>query len=266
MYGKGVINPSFRQRTAYHAVLLGGMALITSALIVIGNKQTKADIELRRIEDTKKSLAQVIHPDTHTNDLLKDVVELKVDDETKIIHLAKSNNKVIAVAFTSTVQGYAGPIEVLVGINRTGKLLGARVLSHSETPGLGDKIEAEKNPWIFSFNGLSLNDPGESKWKVKKDGGYFDQFTGATITPRAVIKAIKTSLEIFNANKVIVLSEAKPKETETSLQEAGKLDKSPDQGIPDQETSGQEMSGQKASDQNSKSDHELASKGNSNDR
>lgn len=216
MYGRGVTNPSFRQRTAYHAMLLGGMAMITSALIVIGNKQTYADIELRRAEDMKRSLSQVIHPDMYTNNLLDDVIELPVDNEVKIVHLARSNNKVIAVAFEMISEGYAGPITTLVGINRKGELLGARVLSHSETPGLGDKIEAEKSDWIFRFDGLSLISPGISKWKVKKDGGYFDQFTGATITPRAVIKAIKSGLELFNANQALLLAEIKPQKSETA--------------------------------------------------
>ncbi|WP_455199686.1 electron transport complex subunit RsxG, partial [Kaarinaea lacus] len=212
MYGKrAVTNPSYRQRTAHHAMLLGGMAAITSALLVIANKQTYPDIELRRIEDMKRSLEQVISPELHTNDLLQDALELKVKDETKTIYVAKSeDNKVVAVAFKSSVKGYAGPIDVMVGINRDGELLGTRVLSHSETPGLGDKIEPEKDPWIFNFNGLSLSNPGESQWKVKKDGGYFDQFTGATITPRAVIKAVKTSLEIFKSKKSILLTQEKP--------------------------------------------------------
>jgi electron transport complex protein RnfG len=214
MYGKGVANPSFRQRTAYHAMLLGGMAMITSALIVIGNKQTYADIELRHAEDIKRSLSQVIHPDMYTNDLLADVVRLPVANETKVVHVARSGKKVVAVAFEMVTEGYSGPITVIIGINRKGELLGARVLSHTETPGLGDKIEAEKSDWIFSFGGLSLASLGESKWKVKKDGGYFDQFTGATITPRAVVKAIKSGLEIFKANQAILLAENQPQKPE----------------------------------------------------
>lgn len=220
MYGKGVANPSFRQRTAYHAMLLGGMAMITSALIVIGNKQTYADIELRHEEDIKRSLSQVIHPDMYTNDLLDDVVRLPVGNDTKIVHIARSDNKVVAVAFEMVSEGYSGPITVILGINRKGELLGTRVLSHTETPGLGDKIEAEKSDWIFSFNGLSLASLGESKWKVKKDGGYFDQFTGATITPRAVVKAIKSGLELFKTNQTILLAE-NPSQKPESVGETG---------------------------------------------
>lgn len=220
MYGKGVLNPSYRQRTAHHAMLLGGMAAITSALLVIGNKQTAPDIELRHIEDMKRSLEQVISPDIHNNDLLKDIKEIKVGSETKTVYIAKSDDKVVAVAFNSSAIGYAGPINIVVGINRDGQLLGTRVLSHNETPGLGDKIEPEKDSWIFRFDGLSLGNPGESQWKVKKDGGYFDQFTGATITPRAVIKAVKSSLDLFSAHKKELL-------VEKNLQSLPEKDKSP---------------------------------------
>lgn len=220
--GKGVANPSFRQRTAYHAMLLGGMAMITSAIIVIGNKQTYADIKLRQAEDMKRSLSQVIHPDMHTNDLLDDVVQLKVNGEEKNIYIARSGDKVVAVAFAMTGQGYAGAINIMVGIKRNGELLGVRVLSHNETPGLGDKIEAEKTPWIFSFNGLSLSNPSESQWMVKKDGGYFDQFTGATITPRAVVKTIKASLELFKANQAVLLAEKKEENPKPSQQQSEK--------------------------------------------
>lgn len=225
MYGKrGVKNPSYRQRTAHHAMLLGGMAAITSALLVIADKQTAPDIELRHAEDVQNSLAQVIPSDMHTNNLLDDVLEVKAGKESRKIYLAKSDDKVVAVAFNTSAEGYAGPIDVVIGIDIKGELLGTRVLSHSETPGLGDKIEAEKDPWIFSFNGLSLSNPGESQWKVKKDGGYFDQFTGATITPRAVINAVKNGLQYFQSNKTKIFAvekkESSPTKTEPLHKEA----------------------------------------------
>jgi electron transport complex protein RnfG len=208
MYGRGVAKPSFRERTAYHAMLLGGMAMITSALIVIADKQTRQDIALRRAEDTKYSLSQVIHPDMHTNDLLKDVKTLKINGQPKKFYRARSADKIIAVAYQMSGQGYAGPIEVMLGVNKKGKLLGVRILSHVETPGLGDKVEPEKSDWVFKFSGLSLHNPGEQQWKVKKDGGYFDQFTGATITPRAVITTVKQGLELFNKHQAEILHDA----------------------------------------------------------
>jgi electron transport complex protein RnfG len=89
----------------------------------------------------------------------------------------------------------------MMGIAADGKLLGVRVLAHKETPGLGDKIEVKKGDWILRFDGLSLGNPPAERWKVKKDGGQFDQFAGATITPRGVLVAIRSGLDFFAANK-----------------------------------------------------------------
>jgi len=230
--GKGVANPSFRQRTAYHAMLLGGMAMITSALIVIGDKETHAAIELRKAEDMKKSLSQVIPPEIHGNDLLKDVVDLKIGNETKKFYIARDDGRAVAAAFEITAFGYAGPINVMVGINQKGELLGARVLSHNETPGLGDKIEAGKSRWIFAFTGLSLTNPGEAQWKVKKDGGRFDQFSGATITPRGVVKAIKQSLEIFRDYKGVLLANESGEKKTSQQPSQHSPDDSPKSQIP----------------------------------
>jgi electron transport complex protein RnfG len=93
--------------------------------------------------------------------------------------------------------GYNGTIRLLVAIKMDGTLAGVRVIQHRETPGLGDAIEAERSDWILGFDGKSLNDPVQEKWKVKRDGGDFDQFTGATITPRAVVKAVNKALLYF---------------------------------------------------------------------
>ena len=97
--------------------------------------------------------------------------------------------------------GYSGAIHLLVGIFADGRLAGVRVLGHKETPGLGDKIELAKNPWVLAFNGKSLSDPGEAGWGVKKDQGVFDQFAGATITPRAVVKAVHHALQYVDAHR-----------------------------------------------------------------
>ena len=93
----------------------------------------------------------------------------------------------------------------MLGVDAQGRALGVRVLSHKETPGLGDKIEVKKGDWILQFTGLSLGDPPVEKWKVKKDGGRFDQFTGATITPRGTVAAIRNGLDFFAANKAQLL-------------------------------------------------------------
>ena len=101
--------------------------------------------------------------------------------------------------------GYSGAIHLLVGIFADGRLAGVRVLSHKETPGLGDKIELAKSDWVRSFEGKSLSDPGEDRWAVKKDRGDFDQFAGATITPRAVVKAVHGALRYFDTHRAQLL-------------------------------------------------------------
>jgi electron transport complex protein RnfG len=103
---------------------------------------------------------------------------------------------VVGVILPATARdGYSGDIELLVGVTADGEIAGARVVSHKETPGLGDGIDTKKSPWIMSFDGTSLVSPSQPDWGVKKDGGAFDQFTGATVTPRAVVAAIRRTLE-----------------------------------------------------------------------
>jgi electron transport complex protein RnfG len=94
---------------------------------------------------------------------------------------------------------------VLIGVDTKGTLLGARVIRHKETPGLGDKIELAKSKWIRDFEGKSLESPPPEKWAVKKDGGVFDQFAGATITPRAVVKAVKEGMTFYAAHRQEIL-------------------------------------------------------------
>jgi electron transport complex protein RnfG len=106
-----------------------------------------------------------------------------------------------AALFKVAERGYAGDIQVLMAVDMDGRTLGVRILKHSETPGLGDKIEVKKDDWVLDFNGKSLAEPAPEKWGVRKDNGVFDQFAGATITPRAVVKAVKGGLEFFAAHR-----------------------------------------------------------------
>ena len=108
--------------------------------------------------------------------------------------MRKQNQPVAAIFTATTPDGYSGNIRLVVGINADQTLAGVRVLTHKETPGLGDWIDAEKSDWILSFSGKSLQNPKDTGWAVKKEGGEFDQFTGATITPRAVVVAVKKVL------------------------------------------------------------------------
>src|SRR5690606_4959952 len=111
------------------------------------------------------------------------------------VYRAFRGGEPVAALFNSVApDGYSGEIRLLVGVRVDGSLSGVRVLSHKETPGLGDPIEVRHSDWITRFSGLSLENPPFERWKVRRDGGDFDQFTGATITPRAVVKATRNTL------------------------------------------------------------------------
>jgi electron transport complex protein RnfG len=196
-----IANPSYRQRVGYQAALLGGFAMVAAALLVMGDIATRDAIEQRRAEDLLASLSQVIPADLHDNDLLADSITLDTADGGLTVYRALRGLDVAGVAFETVGRGYAGPIRVLLGVDADGRVLGARVLSHAETPGLGDKIEVARDDWILSFDGKSLGEPPRERWAVRKDGGDFDQFSGATITPRAVVSAVKSGLELFAARR-----------------------------------------------------------------
>lgn len=148
-------------------------------------------------------------PDTlYDNALLNDTIEVTSrtglgTDKPVTVYRARRDGKPVAAIFTPVIapDGYNGAIKLLVAIRSDGTLSGVRVTAHRETPGLGDPIEETRSDWILNFTGRSLSNPKADKWKVKRDGGMFDQFTGATITPRAVVKAVYNCLNYFTANK-----------------------------------------------------------------
>ncbi|MBB4304365.1 electron transport complex protein RnfG [Rhodobium orientis] len=182
----------------YLAALLGGFALIGAALLATGFAGTEDAIEQRHKEDLQASLSMVMPEDLHDNDPVVDAWKFSATgDNSRMIYPAIRDGEVTAIAYRVTGQGYGGAILILMGVSANGELIGVRVLQHAETPGLGDKIEAEKSAWIENFSGLSFGNTSQDDWRVKKDGGRFDQFSGATITPRAVVKAVREGLEFF---------------------------------------------------------------------
>lgn len=187
---------------AHLAIFLGGLALVVGAVLALSNGATQDAIALRANEDLQNSLSQVIPQKFYDKGPAADT--LNVDDKELghvLIYRADKNGEVSAVAFRVVAKGYAGDIVILMGLASDGTVLGVRILSHAETPGLGDKIEERKSDWVFAFNGHSLGDPDPERWKIKKDGGIFDQFTGASITPRSVVRAIKQGLEFFSRHR-----------------------------------------------------------------
>jgi len=196
-----------RGKLFYQGLLLGGVALLTSAALAFASRATEADIKAAEAADLKQSLAQVL-PGEYDNDLLNDTITMPGEQGEILVYRARRAGKVEAVVYRVAGHGYAGNIVCVMGVSREGKVLGVRVIKHAETPGLGDKIEPAKAKWIFDFDGKFLGEPPLEKWAVKKDGGVFDQFAGATITPRGVVKAVKGGLVFFEKERSNLLDEA----------------------------------------------------------
>lgn len=193
-------------KTYIHGMILGAFCLGFGSVLALTDSITVDDIAARAIEDRQNSLGQVIPDEIHDNNLVADTLAIKNDHGKDVtIYRARKGGRITAVAYEIFGTGYAGEIKLMMGIDADGRLLGVRVLAHKETPGLGDKIEVKKGDWILRFTGLSLGNPSPERWKVKKDGGDFDQFAGATITPRGVIAAIRGGLDFFAANETFLL-------------------------------------------------------------
>ena len=203
------LKPEHQQRSIYHIILLGAIALLTSAAIGFANHLTRDDIARRQLEDLQATFQEVMPTSYYDNEPVHDTVVVKDEgDRSVTVYRGRRGSQVQAVCYQVKAPGYGNTaMTIAIGVDRTGKLLGVRIVSHNETPGLGDKIETSKSDWILRFSGRSLGDPPLNQWGVKKDGGVFDQFTGATITPRAVVKAIKHGLEFFTANQALLLDE-----------------------------------------------------------
>ncbi|MGR6981552.1 electron transport complex subunit RsxG [Testudinibacter sp. P27/CKL/0425] len=186
-----IIKTTFRS-----AAILALVALLCTTLSIGVYLLTKDRIQYAAEQQQQQLLRQVIPAGYADNDLLQSCV---IPDPTRYpnlpqLYIAQKQGKISAYALkTVTNLGYSGRIEVLVGISVEGKILGVRVLQHKETPGLGDKIETAKSNWIYGFDQQQFSLDNQAQWAVQKDGGKFDQFAGATITPRAVISAIKTA-------------------------------------------------------------------------
>ena len=179
--------------------------LVCVFIVSLAEKNTKDRIEINEQQLLIKRLNEIVTE--YDNPILSESFDLNINlhgiEQTVTIFPAKNNNKVFAHLVEHTYpKGYNGNIRLLTGISIEGELLGVRVINHKETPGLGDKIETRKSDWIKGFNGLSLNQPEKSKWKVKRDGGFFDQFTGATITPRAIVTAAYQILDYFDKHEI----------------------------------------------------------------
>ncbi|MCZ2720645.1 electron transport complex subunit RsxG [Marinomonas sp. 15G1-11] len=185
---------------------LGLFAVVTAGIIAITNQLTKETIANNIIEAQLAAFSEILPTDRYNNELYTDVITLSDpllgSTEPHHAYFARMNSEVTAIIFETTAPGgYNGNLDLLVAIDKNGIVTGTRIISHKETPGLGDKVDIKKSPWVNGFVGTFLDENAEKHWQVKKDGGAFDQFTGATITPRAVVRSIKNTLTYFEQNK-----------------------------------------------------------------
>lgn len=179
--------------------ILGAFAVLGVGLVSATYEATKERIAYNERLSLLRKLQAIVPADTVDNDMISDRItvhnpELLGSDSTYIYRGRKDGVPVAAVLTTIVPDGYSGPIKLLVAVRKDGSLGGVRVVSHKETPGLGDKIEEERSDWIYGFQDKSLENPPLDQWNVKRDGGHFDQFTGATITPRSIVKSVKNVL------------------------------------------------------------------------
>lgn len=192
-------------KASFHTALnLAVFALIGTAILAFTFAQTHERIAQSEEAEKLKLISQIVPQALFDNDIIKDTLEIKTDallgnEDTTTAYRARLGNEPSVVVLEAIApDGYSGKIGLLIAIKSTGELAGVRVLTHKETPGLGDYIEIARSPWIKGFDGKS---PGnDADWKVKKDGGQFDYMAGATITPRAVVKAVHKALQYFVAH------------------------------------------------------------------
>lgn len=192
------------------AIGLGLFAVITGGTIAVTQVATEQRIQEQAARAEAQALYEIIPESRHSNDLLRDTVQLPASERLSqagplTAWVARQNGQPVGMIIPVVApDGYSGSIHLLMGVDTEGKVLGVRVTQHKETPGLGDQIETRKSDWIRSFDGRTLGQPPHAEWNVKKDGGEFDQFTGATITPRAVVNAVQNALIYFREHREII--------------------------------------------------------------
>ncbi len=192
------------------AVMLAVFSFITAVMIAFTHQKTAPIIEKNQHEFLMQSLAAVMPIDSYDNDLIADSFSINHSllgkDESVIYPAFKNSKPAGAIITTVAPNGYNGKIKLIVGINYQGQIHAVRVVEHKETPGLGDPIEIKRSNWIQQFSGKSITSPDVKNWAVKKDNGEFDQLTGATITPRAVVSAVKNALIFYQEQGDMIFS------------------------------------------------------------
>ncbi|MBY5991918.1 electron transport complex subunit RsxG [Ferrimonas balearica] len=190
-----------------NGLLLALFGIACAGLVALTHEGTKAQIAEQQKRQLLNTLHQIIPDGLYDNELHNSCLSLHSPQylgsrDPQQAFLATQAGEPVAIAIETTApDGYNGDIHLIVGISWQGEVLGVRTLSHQETPGLGDLIDLRRSDWVTAFNGYRLEGEKDRRWAVKRDGGDFDQFTGATITPRAYVGAVKNALNYFNRNR-----------------------------------------------------------------
>jgi Na+-translocating ferredoxin:NAD+ oxidoreductase subunit G len=198
--------PEISRSMLKNSAVLGLFAVVTVGAVTLIQQATATRIEASARDAQMRALGEILPPGSYDNHLLDNSIAVQHpllgSRSPQQAYIALKDDRPTAVILQATApDGYSGAIHLLVGVHVDGRLAGVRVVGHRETPGLGDKVELAKSRWITTFTGKSLSDPNEAGWAVKKDRGEFDQFAGATITPRAVVKAVHSALLYFDAHR-----------------------------------------------------------------
>jgi electron transport complex protein RnfG len=200
------MNSISRRQILMSGAFLWLFAIAGTILVAFTEYSTSSAIAENERQLLLRNLYALLPREKLDNDIATDIRRLAAstllgtETETSVYRARLAGEPVAAVFNSIAPNGYSGRIHLLVGVYADGSLAGVRVVKHSETPGLGDAVELRKSPWIKSFDGKSLDNPETSGWAVKRDGGDFDQFTGATISPRAVVKAVHNTLLYYQQN------------------------------------------------------------------
>ena len=201
-----------RRQILISGLFLWLFAVVGTSLVALTEFGTREPILENERLILLRNLNALLPQEQLDNDIVNDVLELPANsllgtDTPSLVYRARKQGTPVAAIFSSIApQGYSGKIHLLVGVYTDGRIAGVRVIKHSETPGLGDAIEVRKSPWITEFNDKSLDRPDQKGWQVKRDGGEFDQFTGATITPRAVVRAVRNTLLYYRENADMIFT------------------------------------------------------------
>ena len=204
------------QSISKNSLILTAFALVTAGILAVTYQATAERIAEEERKAAQAALLEIVPATRHDNDMLSQTFSIPQNLLTELglknnanIHLAYNNGEPVAAIVPALApDGYSGDIKLIIGINADGSLAGVRVLTHKETPGLGEKIDLRKSDWILGFNGKSLTNPNIEQWAVKKDGGHFDLFTGATITPRAVVQRVKQTLQFYSTHQALIFEKS----------------------------------------------------------